>query len=423
MVGMGRMMHWAILAALVITLLPAMADAQPSRQQAPDPRRQIVPPSEYDKDAADPNYQWQGWRTLLTGPDHPEYRKAAGCDHAALKLVPFIAAIEDDGFPFRKDTIDDPPDTPLTVKDFIAAAHAFDTECLTQYNAAESSPDREIGVLFTDHPSRRTNFPQCTVVRLGPHLFATALHCLQEQPGASFTIRMARHPEDRIAVRWLPGREQMQSLGLRQGANVDGIDAPAIDRNSPPAIPPKTWAMLDYAILVPRRPLTREDLIVEVPVATDQPVFELDSFAYYHFLLLANFLSQCQQSQTSCEQDPDKIDASRLWPGALRNGRLPVAGADGERSAGSRRNSCKVVASGPSCLLHGCQETRASSGAPLLTRQGALAGLHVASVRDDHPSVCGGKKMHIGNIGLPVPAMVLDRDALFGVARDLKWTN
>lgn len=84
----------------------------------------------------------------------------------------------------------------------------------------------------------------------------------------------------------------------------------------------------------------------------------------------------------------------------------------------SKKGYCQVSQVSQSCILHGCQSTPGSSGAPIISWQQnneiKVIGIHVAvaSSTKDHPG-CDAKVVHIdgrnhvGNVAIPLPDYVV----------------
>jgi hypothetical protein len=361
---------------------------QPSLAQAPlplDANKQIVPPTEYLDDDANPNYQWKGFTKLLS---EPQYNHAGGCNHAVLVLYPFVDAIEQQDFPFSNSGLD--PD------DFLKAAADFDHECLTPYDTNARPPDPDVGVLFVQ-VAKHPNFPQCTVVKLGDHLFLTAFHCIAAQSHTMLSVRFPGQPTQPIHVNWLPSGEQMRTVGNRfpRNGGVLPTEFPI------PEI--LQGAGMDYAFLIPVGATPPADFTSKLHAAAKVAQQRVTSVSYYHFLFLADYLRSCRPS-SSCG-NADKVDVSK-WVNAVR------------KDSGK---ACIVVAADPLCLLHGCQEVMRGSGAPLFVDNTHLAGLHLRGIYDGRAIPCAGKTMHTGNVGRTAPSAIDNPGELQQVARDLRW--
>jgi hypothetical protein len=385
--------------------LPLAAPAQ--IPAGPNPTQQTVPRDEYEAHLGDPSYR-PNFQDLVTSA---RYRQRRDCNTAALRIDRYIRAIEDDNFPF---TIPQPiaGTAPLTREEFVRLAADYVELCeLRQPRQDENPAGRpgEVGVLFHGNPSsQRGILPACTAMRLSDSVFLTALHCvvrpgrgdpiplgaLHVQTADTYTDADAR--EDRlVAVRWVPTSAQIEGYRLYR----EPYDLVHMLQSQPGIWQPA----LDYAVLVAASssPAAAVSALPSGLGAAPRRNQQTTLVGYHHFVLLARYVERCLI--TSCRWVPDEVNV-RQWPFAIRL---------------DRGSTCRIVAHGPGCVLHGCQTARRASGAPLLdgaSRQ--VAALHTRPVSASGGQ-CGGLNLRMGNAGLPYPSDELEPWRLAEAARRL----
>ncbi|MFD1122447.1 trypsin-like serine peptidase [Methylophilus flavus] len=269
------------------------------------------------------------------------------------------------------------------LKQYKSLIDTYNSNCFDSTNIINDSGNVNAIVGILTLPNGLVSLAHCTAFRITSNKIVTARHCVDDLSTALEGSRMKFHlpnsnPEDKVKVL----REACSTNRLENSVGCDSYNK---DKET-------ESASSDYVILE-----------IE-PLKTKMPKLkwaQLNSNEGRK-IVLASWNAYPALSKKSAEALGEPTNTSNLNDIFV-----------------SRKGYCQVARVNSKCILHGCQSTPGSSGAPIIGWEGEsseikIIGIHLAEASNDaHLSECNAFNTqtssgnHVGNIGIPLPESVV----------------